>query len=276
MTIVQSMLFHRVCVAMPGLPLIALCAMLGACTSTNPRHALTPPEVLTSPYDSVKGDALWAVVPLVNESGVSFADTLALSDTLVQVITETRGLTCVPMNRTLTALRAMGNRPINSPQAARMLANFMGVDGVVLGSITAYDPYDPPKIGLNLALFIRDTGRPEEVIDPIQMQAAFTDHTKTAPSQFLDRPASLASEHFDAASHDVQFELRRYGAGRTDPNSSLGWRSGLISMDMYSKFAAHQTLARLLEHERLRLAQISAPKADQPPPNATRDEHAFR
>lgn len=262
MTTVQTMLLsrHTSALALGGCLLAALA--LAACTKTSPRGRLDPPEVLTSPYDSVKGDALWAVVPLANESGVSTVDTLACSDTLVGVITETRGLTCVPMNRTLAALRALGNRPINSPQAARTLANIMGVDGVVLGSITAYDPYDPPKLGLTLALFIRDTGREDQAIDPIQLQSAYTDQSKTNPSQFLDRPASLVSEHFDAANHDVQLELRRYGTGRTNPDSSLGWRTGLISMELYTKFAAHQAVSRLLEHERLRLAQI-APRSSQ-------------
>lgn len=249
--------------------LAAGCAIcVSGCFKSSTRGQLNPPEVLVAPSDPVKGEALWAVVPLNNESGVSFVDTLAFSDTLTQVISEVRGLACVPMNRTLAALRAMGNRPINTPQGVRALANFMGVDGVVIGSITAYDPYDPPKIGINLALFLRDTGRESEVIDPIKLQAAYTDAVKTTQTNYLEKPASTVSEHFDAASHDVQLEVRRFATGRTDPDSSLGWRTSFISMDLYRKFAAHQAVARLLESERLRLAQTSA--AAPPSQNASR------
>ena len=268
MTTVQTMLMSRVTPrAIARLltlgAVLALVPALPACTKSSTRGRLEPPEVLVAPGDPVKGDALWAVVPLNNESGVSFVDALAFSDTLAQVITEARGLTCVPMNRTLQALRAMGNRPINSPQAALMLANQMGVDGVVIGSITAYDPYEPPKIGLTLALFVRDTGREDEVIDPIKLQSAYTEQTRASQTNYLGKPASVVSEHFDAASHDVQLELRRFATGRTDPDSSMGWRTGIISMDLYTKFAAHQAVSRLLESERLRLAQPAQQAAPQ-------------
>lgn len=253
MTTVQTMLLsrHTSALALGGCLLAALA--LAACTKTSPRGRLDPPEVLTSPYDSVKGDALWAVVPLANESGVSTVDTLACSDTLVGVITETRGLTCVPMNRTLAALRALGNRPINSPQAARTLANIMGVDGVVLGSITAYDPYDPPKLGLTLGLFSRDR-KAADPFDPMRLQSAYTDADYTiGSSRFADKPVAALSEHLDGANHAVQMDIKRFAAGRHDPRSSLGWRTYLASMTLYTEFAAHLAVSRLIEQERLRV-----------------------
>lgn len=257
MTTVQTMLNTRrtLCVTVA---ITLASAMLTACNQPKQRGRLEPPEVLVAPYDSVKGEPLWAVVPLVNESGVSVVDTLAMSDALVNRVTEVRGLSCLPMNRTIAGIRAMGNKPINSPAAARTLANILGVDGLLVGTITAYDPYDPPKLGMTLALFIRDTGREEQIIDPIRLQTAPTDQSRTMQTQFLEKPAAVVSEHYDSLNHEVQMDLKRYAMGRHDPDSAMGWRSGLVSMDLYSQFAAHQTLSRLLEAERLRLAQQTA------------------
>lgn len=265
MTTVQTMLNppkrRRIAASTLCVLLAAASGVVGGCTKTTSRGRLDPPEMLVAPHDQTKGEALWAVVPIGNESGVSFVDTMAFSDTLVNVITEVRGVACVPMNRTIAALRMMGDRAINTPQAARALANFMGVDGVVIGSITAYDPYDPPKLGLTLALFSQEGRQEQEIIDPIKLQAAYTDQNQKSGSTYMEKPASVVSEYYDAANHQVLMDARRYGAGRTNAESAMGWKTSLLSMDMYTKFAAYQTVSRLLEQERLRLARGNAPAA---------------
>lgn len=240
-------------------------ALGSACAGTPERGRLETPEVLVAPYDSVRGETLWAVAPLGNESGVSSVDAGAISDALVVKVTEVRGLACVPLNRTLAAMRALGMNAVNSPGAARALANALGVDGLVVGTITAYDPYEPPKVGLSLALFVRDASEEMEAVDPIRLRTAYTDGGGRMPgasaSSYMERPASVVSEVYDGSNHQVQMDLRRYAAGRSDPDSSLGWRVGLVSMETFTGFASQQALARLLQNERLRLAQARAADA---------------
>lgn len=213
-----------------------------------------PPKVLVAPYDASQGEALWAVVPLANESGVSFADTELVADALIAKLDESRGIACLPLNRTIAAMRARGMTGIRSPGDARMLANTLGVDALVIGSITAYDPYNPPKLGLTLAVFAKEN-RPSDGIDPMRLQTAYTDQDPKVRTQYLDRPIAAVSEHFDGANHEVQLALQRYAAGRHEPASALGWRGMLASMDLYVEFAAFEAVSRLLELERLRLAQ---------------------
>lgn len=252
MTTVQTMLGlcragFALAAALTVLPLF----VCGCSTDKNPR---VPPQVLVAPYDSSQGEALWAVVPLANESGVSFADTELVADALVAKISEARGLACVPLNRTIAAMRARGMTAVRSPADARMLASILGVDAMVIGTITAYDPYNPPKLGLALAVYAKEN-RPSDGVDPMRLQTAYTDQDPKVRTQFLDKPIATMSEHLDGANHEVQLALERYASGRHEQASALGWRGMLASMDLYVEFAAHEAVSRLLEQERLRLVQ---------------------
>jgi len=93
MTTVQTMF---ACAGRRGLRLL-ICLAAAATASCAPRHdVLVPPEVLVAPYDASHGDVLWAVVPPVNESGISIVQTDRIGDALAAKIDETRGLSCLP------------------------------------------------------------------------------------------------------------------------------------------------------------------------------------
>jgi hypothetical protein len=229
--------------------------LLAGCAS---KPELIAPEVLVAPYSHVQGDVLWAVAPLANESGVSFVDPNMVADQVVAKIDEVRGLSCLPLNRTLAAMRARGMRAINSPNDARVLAETLGVDGLIVGTITAYDPYDPPVIGIKLALFARNPGVETPQMDPMKLQCSYTEQDRIFAQQYLTRPVATVSEHFDGSNHGVQMDLKRYAQGRTKPDSALGWKSILQSMDLYTQFAAYAAVSRLIDQERLRLGQTPA------------------
>jgi hypothetical protein len=250
--------------AFSAVSLLLIAHAIPACNKDD-RAKLHAPEVLIAPYSSTRGEALWAVAPLANESGSSVPDALAISDALVAKVAETQGINCVPMNRTLAAIRAMGNRPINTPAAARALANTLGVDAVLVGSITAYDPYDPPTVGLSLALMARERSPNALLDDPMRLSSAPTDQATPLHSGWLDQPVSTIAEHLDAQNHQTLMNLRQYATGRHDAGSALGWRSYLVSMDLYTEFATHYTLGRLLDQERLRIAQSTGSAATPDP-----------
>lgn len=249
---------------------LVLAAAISGCNSGPKQAELVPPELLVAPYDTSRGEVLWAVAPLGNESGVSTVDTDLVADALVAKIDEARGVACLPLNRTIAAMRSRGMRSVRTPGDARTLATALGVDALLVGNITAYDPYDPPKLGLSLALYSRQRAQGDE-LDPVKLKSSFSDYGQISRSQFADRPAAVVSEHLDGSNHEVQMELRRYATGRHDQTSALGWRSALASMDLYTEFAAHFAVSRLLEQERLRLGQSTstvseaqAPASQQP------------
>lgn len=237
----------------------AWAAMQGGCA---PRPELTEPEVLVAPYTTGTTDVLWAVAPLRNESATTAADVLMVSDALAARAAEVRGVKCLPVNRTIAAMRSLRMTSVNSPGDARKLAQALGCDGILVGTITAYDPYEPPSLGLTIGLYARDGSAIAEQgngLDVRQLAASPTD-PRAGGGQWSDRPLSVAAEHLDAKNHEVQMNLKRYAEGRHDPGGPLGWKRYLASMDLYADFAAFWTLHRLLDQERLRLAREGASK----------------
>ena len=251
MTTVQTMLFR----AARASALAALVLALMIVSGCAPTETLSPPDVLVAPYHAARGDVLWAVAPLANESGVSIVDTGMIADEIIHNIDQVRSLACLPLNRTLGAMRARGLTSVATPQDARNLANALGVDGLIIGTITAYDPYNPPKLGIKLALFASNPGVQAPELDPLRLQLSYTEYDRRLATQYLTKPVATLSQHLDGANHEVQMELRRYATGRHNPESALGWKRIMASMDLYTQFASFVAVSRLIDQERLRLAQ---------------------
>ncbi len=246
MRIARSVLAGMVVVACLG-------AGIGGCESTR-RAELENPAIVAAPYGG-EGNPLWAVVPLANESGTSVAGAESLSDQLVAAVSEVSGVRCLPLNRTLAAMQALDMPVVQSPGDARRLAQAMGVDGLIVGTVTAYDPYDPPAIGLNLALFARGASMGEPVrtgLDPRTLAASATD-AGFERSSFQEQPVATYAEHLDAKNHAVLASVQSYARGRHNPEAALGWRRYVSSMPLYCEFATHHAVAGLMEAETRRV-----------------------
>lgn len=226
------------------------------CTTT---AELLPPDVLVAPYDTVAGEPLWAVVPPANESGTSVFDPAVIGDKLVAAVSQTRGLACLPVNRTIAGMRALGLERVTTPAEAQQLARVLGVDGVLVPTVTAYDPYDPPVLGLAVSLYTVPGGleAPADVLfDPRLFQTMPTDAGR-GTFQVSGQPVATSIEHLDAQNHDVLIKVRAFAEGRGRTESPMGWKAYTASMDLYSEFATHETVRELLGLEWLRLARTS-------------------
>ena len=237
-----------------GLVAMLVGLMLGGCSHA-PR--IVEPVVDTSPYQRAGRDVLWAVAPLRNESGTSQADPLAISDDVVAAVEQVRGISAVPLNRVIAAMRALGLAELSTPTDARRLGEALDVDGLIVGSITAYDPYDPPTLGLALALYL--PGRPDgealgDGLGPreLEWQPA---SLQTGAAQARVGPVALASELLDAKSNDVLLAVQRYARGRVEQVSASAWHRYTRSMVLYRQFAAHEVVGRLIRQEWIRLAR---------------------
>lgn len=239
--------------------LLACLVLLGGCMS-GPRDRLDSPAITVSPYDPLGGNMLFAVVPPRNEAGSTLIDPLAIADDIVAAVQQVDGLRCLPINRTIAGLRAEQLDGIATPAEVRRLAERLGVDGVIVGSITAWDPYQPPVLGLSLALYLRpgalDTGL-SPGIDVRELRYQPTEWSYFPASQFGDQPASSVSLHIDGRNHQIQKSIVRYAVGRDDGRMPMGWRRYLDSMPMFTRFATHYAIARLLDHEAVRLSRMS-------------------
>jgi len=239
--------------------LIALCLLIAGCATEPP---LVKPAAIDSPYPA---EVVIAVAPLTNESGAAIADELAVTDALVNHLQATDGVSAIPTNRTIGALRALDLPGVRSPREAIAVARALGADAIIVGSITAWDPYAPPKLGLSLVLFARTTTVSTNAagpIDPAELALAATD-AGVAIDDYAEAPVASVANTYDAANHDTIAASRAYAIGRTDPSSALGDRLYTQSMTRFTEFACFHALQRLLDQEARR---VELAGADSTPP----------
>lgn len=252
---------------------IGALALLAAACESDPDAFVTPTGLSAPAYNpDLPGDrVLWAIAPLRNESGVSLVDSLALTDSLIYQVQQVSGVDVVPLNRTIQGMRALEMPEVSGPDEALALAQALGADAIVVGSVTAWDPYDPPKIGMALALFVEpgstmsatprlsDDGPP----DPFLLQTAASDGI-VGGDAWAGRPGSTAAAYLDSANHAVQMNLKAYAQGRSETVSALGWRRYLASMRLYAEFACYSLTEQLLDAERQRIARRSPEPSRRP------------
>lgn len=222
---------------------LAVLAALGGCAKP-----LARPIVLRAPYDT---ERVWAIVPFANESGVSQVDVMAVADKFVSEVEGVEGLRCLPLNRTLAAMKSLGMTNVRDLQQAYTLMRTLQADGLVLGTVTDWDPYKPLRFGA--AVEVISAGGPGQNraldLNELTMPTAETPGgAETARAEI-----SQASRILDGRSNETLIELERYALGRSDPNSALGPKAYEIRIDLFTRFGAWILTRDLLEQEAARL-----------------------
>lgn len=241
-------------------------AAIQACESTT--RPVVYPQRLHSPYPTGR-QQVWAVAPPRNESGVSVVDELAFGDALAEEIGQVKGIDCLPLNRTLQAMRALNLPSVDTPAQARVLAGALGADALVVSTITSWYPYQPPRIGLNAGVFVRDAGgasvgESSEQVRSLSAAARASALPGRGRENSLSEPQSTVSLVLDASNTAIQAKVQEYGEARVESNDPIGWERFVKSMKLYTRFACHRAVERLLDAERDRLtAKTVTASADQ-------------
>lgn len=203
---------------------------------------------------------VWAVAPLRNESGSMQVDGAAVADHLARQLENAHPLDVLPVNRVIAAMDALKMPEVASPRDAANLRRMLQADALVVGSVTAYDPYDPPGIGMAVELYLDPEGRTSaQGFDPRELTRASTDNLSGSPAAIHgEQPVSVVSGFYSAADPDVREALRRYAAPRSQAASERqedadSWHRYRSSMDLYTQFASYLVSQRLLEAETARL-----------------------
>jgi hypothetical protein len=232
-----------------------LLAMAGGCDLFPQEERIEQPRMLPSPYPSQK---LWAVVPFRNESGTTTADGIAMADHLTQQLQQVEAMQVLPVNRVIASMEAMHITQVTNLDQAMSLMHTLDVDGLLIGTITAWDPYDPPKIGVTVALYTTDRVRGSS-LDTRQLSAAPTDNGGLAGERRFSQPISQVTHYFDAANGAVLQRLKTYATGRAPSDSPAGWRRYLLNMDLYSEFVTSEIMRRTFAAEWQRLTVEAGP-----------------
>lgn len=197
------------------------------------------------------GRAVWAVAPAINLSGQREVDPLLQADLVYEQVQQVRGLTVVPVNRVAEVYAALGIEQVQSAEQAALVCDLLGCDALLVPTVTAYDPYDPPKLGASLHLF-RKPGtyaRPANV-DPRELARAASPPAEQSVPQDGEFLQSVGM--FDAANGSVREALFAYAKGRNDPLGPMGAKEYLVSMDRYCGFVYQSLTGDLLRSMRQR------------------------
>ncbi|MEO0475508.1 MAG: hypothetical protein AAF085_06005 [Planctomycetota bacterium] len=202
---------------------------------------------------------VWAIAPLRNESGSRFADGLQMADQLTRAFEQVIGIDAVPLNRVLEAMDALKMTEIASREDAIRLREALGVDALVAGTITHYDAYDPPKLGMALDLYAWPTEPTGSGLDirglswaPTADKAGIRRGTLYRP----DQPVTTVSGYFDASGIGTKQLIDDYAYGRGSTTNALHERRlYTINMNLFQEFAGHEMGSQLIWAEWQRLAR---------------------
>ena len=189
---------------------------------------------------------IWAIAPAINISGESQIDPLLQSDLVYQELQKVHGLTVIPVDRVVEVYVSLKIDKIQNERQAYDICQALGCDGLVVPTVTAYDPYDPPKFGASLQLFVKP-GMFQRMpkLDLHQLEQSATTTALPPPIPETKNMAQVV-EIYDAADGTVRDRVSAYSQGRTDPNGPLGVNEITQSMDRYCAFGYHELLNELL------------------------------
>jgi hypothetical protein len=203
---------------------------------------------------------VWAVAPAVNLSGVR-VDELLQADLIYGQLQQVHGLEVIPVNRVVEVYEGLGIAKVESAGQAALVCDLLGCDALLVPTVTAYDPYDPPKLGAGLQLFRKPRGYTRDPNVDVRQLARSLAPARQKPSNLpigpgpADDTGSTGAEPigpdgaipssttlqavgmFDAANGSVRDAVNFYAIGRHDPTGPLGSREYLLDMDRYCGFA---------------------------------------
>jgi hypothetical protein len=196
--------------------------------------------------DQERGE-VWAVAPALNLSGQRDVDPLLQADIVYGQLQRVRGLTVVPVNRVAEVYASLRIEKVQSAEQAAIVCDLLGCDALVVPTVTAYDPYNPPKMGASIQVFNRPGSFSRQAsVDVRELtRAAAPPPDESLPKQ----PDSFlqAVGMFDAANGTTRDALAAYASGRHDPLGPMGPKEYLASMDRYCGFVYAELTADLLK-----------------------------
>jgi hypothetical protein len=151
-----------------------------------------------------------AVAPFFNQSDEPTVDGRKVALAYFAELQATRGFEVVPLGVVEDAILAH-RVDLSNPGEARRLAQILGVDAVVIGSVTDFTPYYPPRCGLRVEWYAANAGFHE--IPP-----GYGLPWGTPEEEFIPQPLVFEAE-FALAKAQLATQTPECPAGPLDPPS---------------------------------------------------------
>lgn len=214
----------------------AIALLVAGCDSGKPK----PYPVENRLELSLERPMIWAVAPAVDLSGQKGVDPLLQADLLYQQLQEVKGLTILPVNRTAQAMWQLGLDSLSSERDVAAVCRNLDCDGLVIPTVTAYDPFAPPKFGGSLQLFVMRA--PRAATQPSTQSTTQPARVVRPSGPYMVQSVGM----FDAANGSVHERLMAFAQGRVDPNGAMPEKMHVVVMDRFVGFAWHELTAELL------------------------------
>jgi hypothetical protein len=250
----EAMQHNRINVLFAGLLCIAV-LMSGGCANNKPKPYGEERQLFLPGEKTL----VWAVAPTINLSGETHVDPLLNSDLVFSELQQVHGLTVIPVNRVVEVYASLKIEKVETEAQAFAVCDLLGADALVIPTVSAFDPYDPPKMGGSLQLFLKPGSyRNVQRLDTHALDRAAT----PGPAEpMTPRWLMQAVGMFDASDGTVQDRVDAYVKGRIDPNGPFGKREIFDSMDRYCSFVYHELIVQLLDDLQPVLAPPPTPAA---------------
>lgn len=201
--------------------LLAGLAALAVGCSSQPHTPKPINSYLAEPADLANVRRIM-VLPFAQESGVQ-ADCTKVRDAFVAELQKLRRFEVVPLPgdaREDDELNASLSRGRLSTDAMVRLCNRYHLDGVFVGSVTAWRPYTPPHLGMRTQLISVHSGAPIWAVDAI----------------------------YDSSDRTTIGDLRHYVEHTQQDDGNLhGWEMNLVSPSKFTTFVAHRFVGTWVE-----------------------------
>ena len=207
-----------------------------------------------------------AVPPFVNLSAERAADGRRFALAYATELQQVPGFQVIPVGVAEVAAARLNLDPAD-PADALKLAEALGADAVVVGAVTDYDPYYPPRVGLQTAWYGRGDPAflPGVQTDPHARRATrdadacetprwkravratadvFRAQAPDGPPEPL--PYMAYTRLFDGADADVAAALRDERTLSGDLRSG-GWQANLSRSEDFVRFCCRRSIAEMFE-----------------------------
>jgi hypothetical protein len=116
-------------------------------------HAVQEPQI-HNPFPQL---TKVAVAPFFNLSSEPTVDGRQFGEAYFEALQSIPGFEVVPVGVVEKAAQSHGIQ-LNGPEQARQLAQILGVDALVIGAVTEYSPYYPPRCGMQVEWYTANPG----------------------------------------------------------------------------------------------------------------------
>lgn len=191
---------------------------------------------------------VWALAPAINMSGQAGVDPLLQADRCFKQLQEIKGLVVIPVNRVVEVYAALGLERVQNIEQAAIVCDLLGADGLLVPTVTYWEPYNPPKMGGALQLFPKPGNFVRRAdVDPRDLVRQVAPETGSGGTSVPAGGVYQAVGMFDAADGSVRESILKYTHGRADPISPYGTREIFYNSDLYATFVYRRLTEMLLD-----------------------------